>query len=742
MLGMLIWKPHLGTLANSFIILALMGWLCLLWYRYRSRYAVARTLQLLAPKLAFTILAVVALMDPAWRNVKPSDDSQKVAVVVDVSTSMDVEDMVVKDGGSDSRANRAQRILKDIQGELKGIASVENYQFDIDILAAEEEPGSGTRKTDLGRTVVSLSEKPDLSDCKAVVIVTDGGDEVIRSERLPEVPIYIAGIGTEPSTWDDLEISNTDIPEEVELDTPFKVSADIAVHSTSDEFATKTAEVGVSIEKQVAGQYQQLSAVTVDPRKNNGRVEFDLPAEEAGGVYHYRLSVKDVDGEMTVLNNTREFAVDVREKSINVLLYGNMLDVNFSMLKRELSEDETIKLTSVYRKNAEVFLIDGARQEGDQVFSRGFPADEEVLDLYTCIVLGSFPADFISPASFDAIRRYVEDGGNLVLLGGPKSFDRGGYFKTALAPLIPWKESNDPRGISAGQFPVMIPPEGTGHGLSSATAAILKSVTAPVFYSVNKVGARRSGALSLMNASVGSQIVPIVALQPYGKGQTLGVATDTLWRWSRMEGDISGAFAQFWRDSIRYMAGEIEGGRFLTVAWDRKRYRPSEQGHAEIGIVGRYAEGEVYLKGSVEHAGTTQDLSIVLKDGNDFQTKVFFPDRGDYKVKLEATLAGEPLDTYERVIRVGSNVSEGADLAVDHPFLENLAARSGGNYQREADADQLIQRLKAMLMTSADPHDTPLVREPDLFGVLPIFILLVMSVLLWEWVLRRRMNIV
>jgi len=737
MIGMLIWKPHLGTLANSLVILALMGWLCLLWYRYRSRYAVPRTIQLLTPKLLFTILAIVALMDPAWRNARPSDDSQKVAVVNDISTSMDVED-----DGSNSRTGRAQEMMNAIEGELKGIASVENYHFDVDILEAEDAPVNGTRNTDLGRTVVSLSENPGLSDCKAVVLVTDGGDELIRSERLPDVPIYILGVGTDSSTWDDLEISNTDIPEEVELDTPFKVSADIVVHSKSDDFAKKTEEVDVWIEKEVAGQYQQLQSVRVDPRKNNGRVEFELPAEETEGVYNFRLSVKDVDGEMTTLNNTREFAVDVREKSINVLLYGNMLDVNFSMLKREFSDDETIKLTSVYRKNAEVFLIDGARQEGDQVFSRGFPADEEVLNLYTCIVLGSFPAEFINPASFTAIKQYVENGGNLVLLGGPKSFDKGGYFKTALAPLIPWKESNAARGISAGQFPVVIPPEGSGHGLSSATAAILKDVTSPVFYSVNKVGERRSGALSLMNASVGAQIVPVVALQPYGKGQTLGVATDTLWRWSRMEGDISGAFAQFWRDSIRYMAGEIEGGRFLTVDWDRKRYRPSEEAHADISVVGRYAEGEVHLKGSVEHEGTTQELSIILTDANDFTTKVFFPDRGDYKIKLEATLAGEPLDSYQRVLRVGSNVSEGADLAVDHPFLENLAARSGGNYQREADTGQLIERLKAMLMTSADPHDTPLVREPALFGVLPIFILLVMGVLVWEWFLRRRMNIV
>ncbi|MBT4845059.1 MAG: hypothetical protein HON92_06450, partial [Planctomycetaceae bacterium] len=518
----------------------------------------------MAPKVLITILAIVALMDPAWRNSKPTNDSQKVAVLSDISTSMEVED-----DAENSRSGRALNILQDIQADLKDIASVENYRFDVDILAAKDNPTAGTRNTDLGRTVVSLSENPDLSDCKAVVLITDGGDEMIRSERLPGVPIYIVGVGTESSTWDDLEISNADIPEEVELDTPFKISADIVVHSSSDKFAKKTADVAVQLEKRVAGEYQQLSALTVDPRKNSGRVEFELPAEETEGVYNYRLSVKDVDGEMTALNNTREFSVDVREKSINVLLYGNMLDWNFAMLKREFSDDATIKLTSVYRKNSGVLLIEGARQEGDQVFARGFPADEAILDLYTCIVLGSFPAEFLGSASCTALKQYVERGGNLVLLGGPKSFDQGGYYKTTLAPLIPWKESSDARGIIAGQFPVMIPPEGSGHGLSSATAAILKDVTTPVFHSLNKVGERRSGALSLMNASVGSEIVPIVVLQSYGKGQTLGVATDTLWRWSRMDGDISAAYSQFWRDSIRYLAGEIEGGRFLTVKWDR-----------------------------------------------------------------------------------------------------------------------------------------------------------------------------
>ena len=99
------------------------------------------------------------------------------------------------------------------------------------------------------------------------------------------------------------------------------------------------------------------------------------------------------------------------------------------MLKREFSDDETIKLTSVYRKNAQVFLIDGARQEGDQVFSRGFPADEEVLNLYTCIVLGSFPAEFINPASFTAIKNTLRMAATLFCLEVPSPLIKGATSK-------------------------------------------------------------------------------------------------------------------------------------------------------------------------------------------------------------------------------------------------------------------------------------------------------------------------
>jgi hypothetical protein len=491
--GSILWRPHLSTLANSFAVLAVIAWLCFLFYRYRSLYTVKRSWLLMVPKILFALLLLIALLDPCWRVIRPTEDAQKVVMLSDVSTSMDVGD-----GESGSRAARARRIAAEFDDELGDWVDFKAYRFDVDMRDPEEKLGEEIRGTDIGRTMVTLSQESGLSDCKAVVMLTDGGDEVVHCERMPGVPVYIAGVGTDPSTWNDVAVGNADMPAEVEVNTPFKVSADILARSATGDFSLKTANVDVSVEKLTGGEFRPVSSRSVDLRKQKVRVEFEIPAEEAEGVYEYRLAVKHVEGEITHLNNRRAFRVDVRKKKIYVLLYGCVLDWNYALLKRELDDDPTIKLTAVYRKNKDVFRIQGSRQEGDEVFSRGFPADVEVLKLYKCIILGSFRAKYLRDACFEALKKYVDGGGSVIFLGGADSFGKGGYDRTPVAPLIPWQISRAERKISAGEYPVIVPPEGAEHGMMSATADILKKVSSPVLYSVNHVGPLRSGALSLM----------------------------------------------------------------------------------------------------------------------------------------------------------------------------------------------------------------------------------------------------
>ena len=738
MIGTILWRPHLSTLANSMVVLAIVACLGLFYYRYRSLYSVKRAWLLMAPKILFSLLLLIAILDPCWRVIRPMENTQKVVMLRDVSASMDVQD-----DEAGPRADRARRLSEAFETRLGDWVDFKDCHFDIDMREPQETLGEEVRGTDIGRTMVTLSQEPDLADCMAVVMLTDGGDAVVDCRRMPGVPVYIVGVGTDPSTWNDLAIDNVDVPAEVEVNTSFKVSADILARSAAGDFSLKTANVDVALEKLAGDTFVEVDTRTVDLRKQAAHVEITVPAEDTEGVHKYRLAVKHIEDEITYLNNQRTFRVDVREKKIYVLMYGRVLDWSYALLKRELENDPMIRLTALYRKNKDVLRLEGSRQEGDEVLNRGFPTDEKVLELYKCVILGSFPAEHLSEACYEALKKYVDGGGSVIFLGGPYSFGKGGYDRTAIAPLIPWQISRTEQEISTGQYPVMVPTEGAEHGMMSATADILDRVSSPVLYSINHVGPLRSGAIGLMNASVGVDIVPVVALQPYGKGQTLGLATNTLWRWGRKTGDISEAYHQFWKDASRYMSGLFEGGRFLTVKWDRKTYHPSEEAVADIRVAGRYAPGEVRLKGTIGHAEETKDLAInpVRGDADTFRTKVFFPERGEYAFRLEAMVGGEPLDKYERTIRVGSAVNEGADLAVDHAFLESLASRSGGYYEPENDVDTVIQRLESKVKESANPHDLPLTRKPDILGKLPVFVLLALLILTAEWLLRRRMNL-
>jgi len=735
---LLLWRPHLNTLATALVVMAVLAWLWLLFRRYRALYSVKRSWLLITPKILVALLLLFALFDPCWRVIRPPED-QQIALLTDVSSSMDVVD-----DQAQSRAARAERIARQFQDQLRDLAQLTIIPFDVDIRNPAEKPDDVLRGTDLGQTMVSFSQEPDLSMCKAVVMVTDGGDEAIDSERLPPVPLYIAGVGTDPSTWNDLAVGNVVAPAEVELNTPFKVAADLLARTARGDFSSKLAGVEVALEKSVGGAFEKVDSRTVDLKQQKGRVEFELPAMATAGLQEYRLAVEPVDGEMTPLNNRRTFQVNVREKSIYVLLYGRRLDWSYALLRRALENDPTIRLTAVYYKNDDVLRVEGARQEGDEVLSRGFPTDEKVLELYKCVILGSFPAQHLDNESYEALKKYVEGGGSVIFTGGPDSFGRGGYAASPVAPLLPWQIGASERKIRAGRFPVMVPPEGVEHSLMSATADILRETTSPVLDSINPVGRLRSGALSLMNASAGGETVAVVALQSYGAGRALGLATDTLWRWGRQQGKISRAYGQFWRDATRYMCGDFDGSTYLTVKWNRDRYRPSEQAVVDIRVAGRHTAGEIRLTGTTKHAGESEELSIepVAGAGNMFRTRVFFPSRGEYVFSLHAKVAGEPLDAYERTLHVGAAQNEGAELAVDDVFLERLARRGGGYYRPEDQVDELTERVRAMVLASASPHNLPLVSEPDiLYGTLPVYILVVMLILVGEWILRRRMNL-
>ena len=745
-MGVLRWQAHLNPVLGAGLILGLGVWLIILYRRQRRQYSAKEAAVLVVPKILIVLLLILAYFDPMWSVMQRPDENQKVLALVDTSSSMEVEDKV--DG---SRGKRANAMLEKLREKLRSsYIDFDTLEFDSEVWtsARSVEPGQ-VRETDLGKCLVTIADNPDPaalglskpavggSKYMGVLLLTDGGDELVQNIKLPEVPVYIAGMGSDPETWNDIAITRIEAPEVVEGQSDFEVTADIIARCASYSFATGAEQVNVRVEEQNGQDWETRDSKLVVLAGSRARVKFTLKSPSEMGTKKYRVRVETVNGELSELNNTRIFSVEVRENTLSVLLFAQQLGWDFRQIYKELSDDSSVALTALFRVSSDRFIVRGSRQKGDENLEAGFPSSKGLLDLYKCVIMGSFPASQWRQEQLKALVEYVREGGAVIFLGGEHSFGQGGYSRKVIEPLFPWRISAGGPELQIGQFTVNVPLSAANHSIVSEMSKLIGQASGATIESINLSGALRSGAINLLDASVGNRTVSVVALQRFGQGQTMGVATNTLWKWTQTSDVLKQAYSHFWRQSVRNLSQWEEGERFVGVKWDKKNYRPGEQASTTIRVAGRYNPGQLHLKATLKADEEPQFVSVepVMGRENTFRAEMVFSKRAEYLFEVQAHVGEKLLESYEKTLVVGPSVNEGANLEVDHAFLDNLAMQSGGAYFRETDFENLVETLRSKVIDYAVSVEIPLVQDKY------IYILIFLGILMLEWTMRRKMNL-
>ena len=710
------WRPQVNPLAGGLLVLLLGGWAYWTHRRLCQRFSSGKALALILPKLVVMALLVVALFEPVRDHERRELLNGKLLAVTDVSSSMDV-----RDDGVASRRARAGQILDRLKAELPAHIVVENLEFDTQLRAAGRPLTNGIRGTDLGGCLVALAERNDISSTLGVIVFTDGGDEPVHPATLPPVPLTVIGIGTNPTNWNDIAITALDAPPAVEKDTQFEIAADLVARGNLTRSVTvKLEHDGKTIATQV-----------VDLSRHRARVKFPVTSA-APGSQNYRLFVEPVAGELSVLNNERRLVVDVQKKSVHVLFFTRELGMDFKMLRSEIGRDPGIAFTALYRTLSERFTVQGDRLAGDEPLEAGFPTDLKTLQLFDCVILGSFAASDWSRDQLAVLTNYVAEGGALVFLGGEKSFGRGGYAGTPVAALLPWQiESTEPE-LARGTFAVNIPAAGQGHPIVAGLAEPL------TLSSVNSPGGLKAGATALLSVNRGGRSVPVVAVQPFGKGRVLGIASNTQWEWARQSEALRNSYGLFWRQAVRNLTGKTEGSRYLAVQWDQAQYRPGEQASVGIRLTGLVGNPPVRLSATLSLTNQLQPIPVDSRPGraNEFMVQCRFKERGEYGFRLVAYQGEAVVDSYEKMVPVAPPLAEGSRLELDEEALKKLAEGSGGAYFHETQSDEIGKTLAARFLEKSITTETPLVTTG------PYFAVLVLALCGIEWWLRRKVNLV
>ena len=128
-----------------------------------------------------------------------------------------------------------------------------------------------------------------------------------------------------------------------------------------------------------------------------------------------------------------------------------------------------------------------------------------------------------------------------------------------------------------------------------------------------------------------------------------------------------------------------EGQRFLAIKWDQQQYNPGETASATIRVAGRHDVEKLRFAAKMGVEGESRPITVepLMGQGNTFRAEMNFARSARYRFELQAFLGEQMLESYEKTIVVGTRLNEGANLEVDHAFLNNLAVQAGGRYFQE-----------------------------------------------------------
>lgn len=559
----------------------------LLWWSLRSaRGATGRGRRWILLGLRLMVLAVIAfiLLDPQWMKEIQTFRPGNVAVLLDTSRSMGVEE------NGQTRLDTARQWLQE-RLQLPAGFSSQSFGFadTLQELTDWRQATNGGPHTALYSALAELADASTAEPPASVLIVTDGADTgSVRGRdvgaRLARMKIAVNG----------LLIGSTNEPPDVVVEqvesrlvtdkrTTVQVNATIAAPG----FGGQTARVVIRHD----GQQVLAREVALTGEAQSVKLDF---APYRNGFQVFTLAVEPLPGERLVTNNQRDFGLTVTDPTLRVLYMEataiNMEQPEIFFLKHALEDEPGIEVRALFfdqhgaassGQREQIAYVDP--RNGDRVYrvqhSRyGYPKTLDELLRYHVVICSDVARTAFTPQQMENTVRFVEEfGGGFVMVGGETSFGSGFYDQTPIEKIIP-VEMQGSRDANDTSFQLRPSAEALQHPvLKMADDPAANQATwakLPMFYGFNRVDRAKPGATVLWEHPTernqyGQRV--ILAVQAIGKGRSMAFTTDTTAAWGRdferLWGEPVGPgparsalnndaryYKQFWVNAVRWLA--------------------------------------------------------------------------------------------------------------------------------------------------------------------------------------------
>ena len=689
--------------------------------------------------LRFVILALLGwcLLLPMRQRVLTETVKSRFLVALDTSASM----ALVPSGGRDAASNRwsvARGILsQDWTRRMQDDCHLDVFPFDSDIRtpvsladAASLVP-AGT-STQLREALRKILERHRGQNMAGLLLLSDGLDtqevhEDWAKEKRP-CPIYTVRLET-PGIWEtepDLRLESLDTPRRVVMGWDTKLTAIVAGQGVR----------GKPFEVQLwkNGQREEIQPAQLPDEGGSHEVTFRLHHPEIGA-FNYTVVVPPLPGETHTNDNA--FSIDVQVVDArNRLLYAEGPPRwESKYLVRELKANKNITPVAFVRGPNQQFLsyTDRGTMTLDMTAAQ--------LALYKIVILGDLDAEAIGDARADALLKFVENGGSLVLLGGPAAWVAKGFAASGFAKALPIQRPWGDAPVE-GTYPVRLSEEGRAHPVFRADQKGWDRL--PPVLSVYGGAKLSAGATVLVEAETPAGTQPLLVSQRYGQGKVVAILTDSLWRW-QLDPGKDRPYARFWSQVVEWMSptetsleayelelladtGQVSLGETIAL-----KARLSGRGELPVGAQKVVCEIRTPDDRRIPLAMAKQEVAVSGASYPGYAAAYAPQASGLHKAVASMEVNGHRIDSAPFSFFVKAFTPESLPRPANEKVLRALAVNSGGWFCEAADVNRVLSALDVKSRQEQRVEFASLWQRLGMIAVL-------LGLLVLDWVIRKARN--
>ncbi len=670
---------ELGPWGLALAVVLLLG-LLRLYTEWRRRLA----WWLLVSGLVAELALLGAVLRPVWVRETLVPNGARLVLLRDRSRRLELPA-----GGGESRAQVAVRVEQKLRQQFAGLAIETLYFGDGPLSRDATSPTNGPPGSDLSGALEGMSAllgtRPD-----SVILLSDG-----RFSRLPTEPLRGAQEGLTVHTVDvggpvprDASIRSVDTTGTAVAHQPFALRLELgcAPARTCERLAVAVRELQQGVEPTALAHAE----VQFEPGATSAQLDLELTLERAGSRV-LELEITPPSGDAVPANDRRILTFNVTRERLRILHVAGRPSYDVRAMRNWLKSDAGIDLVSFF-----ILRTDGDDPNVDadsELALIQFPVDDlftTQLATFDAVILEDIDAArYHLDVHLEALARYVERGGGLILVGGPSAFGGGAYAGTPLERVLPVSLAATERPFDTGEFV----PRYTEQGRDAALLAPLRRWLAeqlPAFAGANTLGNARPGALVLWEHPSRQSLpvhggprgaLPILAISEVKDGRVVALGIDSSFRlaWGAAEVTAGGrAYEALWEGLLGWVMREP---RFEAV-------RGELVGECVAGGPARLAfarpgGAKGHLDVTVEPLGvrnpTPQRQSLELTPGVE-RSEVSFPKLAPGGYTARARLGAGPASRFDFGCETGGRAL--ADSRPDPEALGQVAQLTGGRSVR------------------------------------------------------------